>query len=181
MYFFFPYVYIISSLVSHGEYDEYDEYDHEAYEAYDSLEPYNPERFGSGKSFESTLGTVLLQRPGILVVNKPSGTSSEDFVNLMEVALAAPLFAVSRLDHPTSGVLPLAVGKDRIFQWLKAQFAGHLVVKKYLCLCQGPALGPVGHSTSGPASTAGSDSRADPGVQLGKGGIDRLHGAGQIC
>jgi len=128
--------------LEHHEYDPY-----EAYEAYDSSEAYNPETFVSGKSFESTLGslgTVLLQRPGILVVNKPSGTSSEDFVNLMEVALAVPLVAVSRLDHPTSGVLPLATG-SRI-QWLKAQFAGRLVVKKYLCLCQGPALGPVGHT-----------------------------------
>eukprot|EP00435_Cladocopium_sp_Y103_P030514 s983_g7.t1 len=118
---------------------------YDSYDPYDLFEPHDPETFGSGKSFELTLGTVLLERPGILVVNKPSGTSSEDFVNLMEVALAVPLFAVSRLDHPTSGVLPLAT-ESRIFQWLKAQFAGRLVVKEYLCLCQGPALGPVGHT-----------------------------------
>ncbi|CAE7668697.1 rluC, partial [Symbiodinium necroappetens] len=29
--------------------------------------------------------------------------------------------------------------------WLGAQFAGRLVKKEYICLCEGPAFGPVGH------------------------------------
>lgn len=88
------------------------------------------------------ISSLLLKKPGILVVHKPSGTSTEDFVKLMEVAFGLPLSAASRLDHPTSGILPL-VG-DSHSKWLQAQFAGRLVVKEYLCLCEGPALGGVG-------------------------------------
>eukprot|EP00438_Fugacium_kawagutii_P003671 Skav224241 [mRNA] locus=scaffold939:1411389:1412950:- [translate_table: standard] len=91
----------------------------------------------------ANIGSLLMKKPGILVVHKPSGTSTEDFVKLMEVAFALPLSAASRLDHSTSGILPL-VSDSQISQWLKAQFAGRLVVKEYLCLCEGPALGAVG-------------------------------------
>ena len=42
-----------------------------------------------------------------------------------------PLYLVSRLDQPTSGVLPLALGYDgsTAVNWLQAQFAGRLVEK----------------------------------------------------
>ena len=41
------------------------------------------------------------------------------------------LYLVSRLDQPTSGVLPLALGGDgsTAVNWLQAQFAGRLVEK----------------------------------------------------
>ena len=94
----------------------------------------------------STVGALLAEKPGILVVHKPAGITTENFVKMVEVAVAVPLCAVSRLDHPTSGVLPIAVGKEDSgpSKWLKAQFAGRLVIKEYLCLCEGQSLGSVG-------------------------------------
>ena len=94
----------------------------------------------------SKLGALLAEKPGILVVHKPAGITTENFVKMVEVAVAVPLCAVSRLDHPTSGVLPIAVGKEDSgpSKWLKAQFAGRLVIKEYLCLCEGQSLGAVG-------------------------------------
>ena len=56
------------------------------------------------------------------------------------------LTVVSRLDQPTSGVLPLALGAEASpsGRWVKAQFAGRLVSKQYICLCEGRSLGDVG-------------------------------------
>ena len=53
---------------------------------------------------------------------------------------------VSRLDLPTSGVLPLVLdhADSPLASWYRACFAGRLVTKQYLCLCEGPSLGPVG-------------------------------------
>ncbi|CAE7767918.1 unnamed protein product, partial [Symbiodinium pilosum] len=49
-------------------------------------------------------------------------------------------------DQPTSGVLPLALGREgsAAANWLAAQFGGRLVQKEYLCLCEGPTFGPEG-------------------------------------
>ena len=72
-----------------------------------------------------------------------SGISTEDFV--AQLGRAGELSIVSRLDYPTSGLLPLAVGVESpADHWLRAQFAGRLVWKEYVCLCQGPTLGEVG-------------------------------------
>ena len=57
---------------------------------------------------------------------------TEDLLELLRKDWQGPeLFLVSRLDHPTSGVLPLALGKEgsREANWLQAQFAGRLVEK----------------------------------------------------
>ena len=47
--------------------------------------------------------------------------------------------AMSRLDVPTSGLLPVALGSEETAssKWFKAQFASRLVQKEYLCLCHG--------------------------------------------
>ena len=46
---------------------------------------------------------------------------------------------MSRLDVPTSGLLPVALGSEETAssKWFKAQFASRLVQKEYLCLCHG--------------------------------------------
>lgn len=49
---------------------------------------------------------------------------------------------ISRLDAATSGVLPVALGSGVLAQWFKAQFAGRLVRKEYLCLCHGKVVVP---------------------------------------
>eukprot|EP00435_Cladocopium_sp_Y103_P073603 s16_g44.t1 len=89
---------------------------------------------------------VMSSRPGIVVACKDSGISTEAFVARLAAQLKMePLSIVSRLDYPTSGVLPLAVGENSpADHWVRAQFAGRLVRKEYLCLCEGPALGEVG-------------------------------------
>ena len=57
---------------------------------------------------------------------------------------------VSRLDHPTSGILMLAIGcqGSPSANWLQVQFASRLVDKKYICLCEGLSLGNVGATGS---------------------------------
>ena len=78
-------------------------------------------------------------------IREDSGISTEDFVARLTAQLQVELSIVSRLDYPTSGVLPLAIGEDSpADHWVRAQFAGRLVRKEYLCLCEGPALGEVG-------------------------------------
>ncbi|CAE7469505.1 unnamed protein product [Symbiodinium natans] len=82
---------------------------------------------------------MLKQATGIIAVAKPAGIRTEELVQ-------GRVCLVSRLDHPTSGVLPLPLGSEGSLpaQWLQAQFAARLVDKEYLCLCEGPSLGAVG-------------------------------------
>eukprot|EP00438_Fugacium_kawagutii_P031034 Skav235363 [mRNA] locus=scaffold3967:74276:79190:+ [translate_table: standard] len=67
-----------------------------------------------------------------------SGETTESV--LRRLVSLPELRLVSRLDAPTSGVLPLAYG-EAAGRYLQAQFAGRLVRKDYLCLCEGPSLG----------------------------------------
>ena len=45
-----------------------------------------------------------------------------------------------RKSDESAGVLPLAYG-EAAGRHLQAQFAGRLVRKDYICLCEGPSLG----------------------------------------
>ncbi|CAE7221798.1 unnamed protein product [Symbiodinium natans] len=91
--------------------------------------------------------TVLARQPGVLAISKPEGISTEELLERLfgrqwiDVAQT-----VSRLDYPTSGVLPVALGPEgsAACSWLQAQFAAKLVKKEYLCLAEGPYLGEVG-------------------------------------
>ncbi|CAE8596114.1 unnamed protein product [Polarella glacialis] len=97
---------------------------------------------------------VLMTCPGVVAILKPAGVTTESAVRQLSQQLAreqsmsrpVDLQIVSRLDHPTSGVVPVATGVDGspAANWLQAQFAGRLVEKEYLCLCEGPPLGAVG-------------------------------------
>lgn len=60
--------------------------------------------------------------------------------SLERVGFQWPLYLVSRLDQPTSGVLPLALGGDgsTAVNWLQAQFAGRLVEKDMADMANGP-------------------------------------------
>lgn len=94
---------------------------------------------------------VLLQAPGVVALYKPSGMTSEklrsDFEAILKAqGLASNAVFVSRLDAPTSGVMPLPVGggQSGAAHWLQAQFASRQVCKQYLCLCAGESLGPIG-------------------------------------
>eukprot|EP00439_Symbiodinium_sp_Y106_P001226 s7151_g1.t1 len=82
---------------------------------------------------------VLNLASGVIALEKPAGIRTEDLVQ-------GAACLVSRLDHPTSGVLPLPLGIEGSLpaQWLQAQFAARLVQKEYLCLCEGGSLGAVG-------------------------------------
>ncbi|CAK9041045.1 Ribosomal large subunit pseudouridine synthase C (23S rRNA pseudouridine(955/2504/2580) synthase) (rRNA pseudouridylate synthase C) (rRNA-uridine isomerase C) [Durusdinium trenchii] len=101
---------------------------------------------------------VLCHRPGIVVVNKASGESTESLLLRCSKSFGIQLRLASRLDAPTSGVLPLACGESA-GKYLQAQFAGRLVRKDYICLCAGPSLGEMHSSAviSQPLLTTGQD------------------------
>ncbi|CAJ1407971.1 unnamed protein product [Effrenium voratum] len=86
---------------------------------------------------------ILAEAPGLVVIAKESDVRTEVLVNAARKLMRQELFVVSRLDRPTSGLLPLARGLHAM-NWLQAQFAGRLVHKEYACLCEGSPLGPVG-------------------------------------
>eukprot|EP00439_Symbiodinium_sp_Y106_P069556 s287_g11.t7 len=85
--------------------------------------------------------------PGIVATAKPSGERTEDLAESLAESLGCELTLVSRLDHPTSGVLPVALGSEdsAAANWLQAQFAGRMVHKEYLCLVEGRPLGAAGY------------------------------------
>ena len=82
---------------------------------------------------------VFASGPGGITVIKPAGATTEAIVRQLSQQLADDLAAsdplglaiVSRLEHPTSGVLPVALGSESTLaaNWLQAQFAGRLVLK----------------------------------------------------
>ncbi|CAE8719281.1 unnamed protein product, partial [Polarella glacialis] len=94
---------------------------------------------------------ILQEAPGVLALSKPAGMTSEHALELVSNRLlragcASELSLVSRLDVPTSGVMPVALGgaMSGATQWLQAQFAARQVAKEYLCLCFGKSLGLKG-------------------------------------
>ncbi|CAE7657315.1 truC [Symbiodinium pilosum] len=76
----------------------------------------------------------------------PVNARTEDLFDSVAEASGRELTLVSRLDHPTSGVLPMALGPEGSVaaNWLQAQFAARLVLKEYLCLVEGCSVGRVG-------------------------------------
>ncbi|CAE7705121.1 unnamed protein product [Symbiodinium sp. CCMP2592] len=83
---------------------------------------------------------VLSLHPGLLVLNKPAGVRTEDM--LEQVARLGKVTEISRLDVPTSGLLPVVLDAEgtTAARWYKSQFAGRLARKEYLCLCEGEVL-----------------------------------------
>ena len=95
------------------------------------------DQFKSETCLRMASQAILWLGPGLLVLNKGSGETTEQVA-----ARWGPGFHLaSRLDAATSGALPLAYG-DMPGRYLQAQFAGRLVRKDYICLCEGPSLGP---------------------------------------
>ncbi|CAE8642328.1 unnamed protein product [Polarella glacialis] len=115
---------------------------------------------------------VLRSSAGVVALFKPAGMTSESAVRQLSqqrdqtgaVTHTVGLDMVSRLDKPTSGVMPVALGsaESPAAKWLQAQFASRLVAKEYICLCEGPSLGAIG--TTG-------EVRA-PLVTVPRGGVD---------
>ena len=96
---------------------------------------------------EATLGSLLAVGSSIIAVHKPAGIRTEALLQELHEAFSPHVFClVSRLDLPTSGVLPVVVGDSNSppGAWYQACFAGRLVTKEYLCLCRGLSLGAVG-------------------------------------
>ncbi|CAE7317443.1 yhcT [Symbiodinium natans] len=92
---------------------------------------------------------VLKEVPGIVVVMKPAGIRTEAAASAVRYAASgrySGFHLASRLDSPTSGVLPIACGPPGSLEaeWLQLQFAARLVHKEYWCLCQGTSLGVRG-------------------------------------
>eukprot|EP00913_Durusdinium_trenchii_P029176 g27352.t1 len=101
-----------------------------------------------GAHAEGPQSKALATSSGVIAISKPAGVTTEDLVEALQEQCQphGSLRIVSRLDHPTSGVLPLAVGIEGSMEanWLRAQFAGRLVSKEYLCLCEGAPFGARG-------------------------------------
>lgn len=86
----------------------------------------------------------------IVAIAKPSGTRTETIFQEFQEAVRRRGYPrcslVSRLDLPTSGVLPVVLDHpdSAAAAWYQSCFAGRLVSKDYLCLCEGETLGPRG-------------------------------------
>ena len=73
-----------------------------------------------------------------------AGVSTEMIVDALAKLLGRRLSMVSRLDFPTSGVLPIVLDHEDspAAAWYRSCFAGRLVDKEYVCLCEGPLGAP---------------------------------------
>eukprot|EP00438_Fugacium_kawagutii_P027711 Skav222560 [mRNA] locus=scaffold791:87505:89793:+ [translate_table: standard] len=110
---------------------------------------------GASTSSTSGSGKTLVIGHGVVACFKPAGIATEVFVDELATevfpdASADAFSIVSRLDHPTSGILMVALGAhgSPSANWLQVQFASRLVDKKYICLCEGLPLGSVGTTGS---------------------------------
>jgi len=107
----------------------------------------------AGTSAPDMVVEVLATRPGVAVLLKPAGVSTEALMHaaarspsvphtFAPAALVQGLPSVSRLDKPTSGAIavPLCAAGER---HLTEQFASRRVHKTYLCLVKG-VIAPSG-------------------------------------
>ncbi|CAJ1448544.1 unnamed protein product, partial [Effrenium voratum] len=93
----------------------------------------------------SAVPGLLAIGAGILAVQKPAGVATEAVLDQISQLLARDCSLVSRLDQPTSGVLPVVLdhADSAAASWFQATFASRLAEKEYFCLCEG-FVGPVG-------------------------------------
>ncbi|CAJ1339702.1 unnamed protein product, partial [Effrenium voratum] len=103
----------------------------------------------SASGLELPCAPVISTSPGLVAVNKPSGALTEDVISALSRRLKLPTTTLSRLDVPTSGVLPVVIGSEVMStaKWFKSQFAGRLVQKEYLCLCRGEEVSATSQQT----------------------------------
>ena len=96
-----------------------------------------------------TISTQIIYREGdFMAVSKPAGVSTEQTLQTLADQLSTCIFSISRLDLPTSGILPVVLGQESTVsaRWFLSQFAGTLVSKEYICLCNGkvePSSGQI--------------------------------------
>lgn len=131
----------------------------------------------SGKvSFQDSSANVavLATAPGVIVVSKLAGISSQDLLELMaghlsSVGYRRGVCLVSRLDQQTSGVLPIVLGSEKsgAGNWYQSQFAARWTAKEYLCLSAGPEAWAKGTELeiSSPLLVLNSGSRSSSSVQ----------------
>ena len=95
-----------------------------------------------GKLPNSLSLNILAFGRGVLVVDKPAGLTTEDALEHVGTHLDLRVSSTSRLDKPTSGILPVCLGHatSPATSWLRAQWAARLVSKSYVCLCAGQAM-----------------------------------------
>merc|ERR1740121_357789 len=81
---------------------------------------------------------ILAERPGVIVVLKKPGITTEATLEALQVRLgeAARVISVSRLDRDTSGVLVAATSQAGA-DCLTDQFRDRKVKKQYIALCTG--------------------------------------------
>ncbi|CAJ1418534.1 unnamed protein product, partial [Effrenium voratum] len=93
---------------------------------------------GSGDRLQKPVDVIYADET-LVAIGKTPEVSTEQALQSLANQLKATLFSVSRLDLPTSGVLPAVIGGEKTVQarWYLAQFAGAMVDKEYLCLCHG--------------------------------------------
>ena len=82
---------------------------------------------------------IIYREDDFMAVSKPAGVSTEQTLQLLADQFSTCIFSMSRLDLPTSGILPMVVGQEATIsaRWFLSQFAGTLVSKEYICLCNG--------------------------------------------
>ena len=82
---------------------------------------------------------IIYREDDFMAVSKPAGVSTGQTLQLLADQFSTCIFSMSRLDLPTSGILPMVVGQEATIsaRWFLSQFAGTLVSKEYICLCNG--------------------------------------------
>eukprot|EP00435_Cladocopium_sp_Y103_P071017 s206_g36.t1 len=91
---------------------------------------------------------IIYRKDDFMAVSKPAGVSTEQTLQILADQFSTCIFSMSRLDLPTSGILPVVVGQEASVpaRWFLSQFAGTLVSKEYICLCNGrfePLIGQI--------------------------------------
>ena len=107
---------------------------------------YRPDAEEIFAGYKRRSAPIIHQEENFMAISKPAGVSTEQALQTLSKQLLKTVFSISRLDLPTSGILPLVVGEESSLatRWFFAQFAGSLALKEYLCLCIGEINPPFG-------------------------------------